>query len=47
MFGISTLAVTTSVAVSIIWANIAIKGVTALASTPLIYTVRDRWVGRE
>jgi len=32
---------------SIIWANIAIKGVTALASTPLIYTVRDRWVGRE
>ncbi|MEZ5372772.1 MAG: queuosine precursor transporter [Microthrixaceae bacterium] len=30
---------------SIIVANIVIKGLTAVASTPLIYSVRDRWVG--
>lgn len=31
-----------STAVSIIWANILIKGVTSIVSFPLIYTVRDR-----
>ena len=35
-----------SVVWSIIVANIVIKGLTAVASTPLIYTVKDRWVDR-
>ena len=33
--------VSTDVAWSIIWANILVKGVTSVATTPLIYAVRD------